>query len=150
MRGTLLQQKMTSNFYDRQIAFQSAEAALRQGAMAVQASASSSAFYDCSPTGNLCLPNPLVDTNVPAADLVTVPQASFNPGGLATGQPQFVVEYLGNFSLPKSNVTQLSNCAGYAPCGQTAKADFYRITARSGVADVKGRASVVLQSVYHK
>ena len=151
VRGTLMQQKMTSNFYDRQIAFQLAEAALRQGEMAVQASASPSAFYDCSPGGgNFCLPDPLTDTNVPAADLVTVPAASFDPGALAIGHPQYVVEYLGNFALPKSNVTQLSNCSGYAPCGQTVTADFYRITARSGAADVQDRASVVLQSVYQK
>ncbi|MDE2248022.1 MAG: pilus assembly protein [Pseudomonadota bacterium] len=151
VRGTLMQQKMTSNFYDRQLAFQLAEAALRQGEMAVQAAASPSVFYDCSPTGgNLCLSNALTDTNVPAADLVTVSATSFNPGALAVGSPQYVVEYLGNFALPKSKVTQLSNCSGYAPCGRTLTADFYRITARSGPADVQDRASVVLQSVYQK
>lgn len=39
VRGTIMQQKMTSNFYDRQLAFQAAEAGLRQAEAAVQASA---------------------------------------------------------------------------------------------------------------
>lgn len=150
VRGTFMQQKMTANFYDREIAFQSAEAALRQGEMAVQAATTPSTFYDCSPTsGNDCLNDALDDPNL-SSRIVTVPTSDFKPGTAATGQPQYVVEYLGNFAAPKSNVNQLSNCSGYAPCGQQQTADYYRITARSGVVDVGDRASVVLQSVYMK
>ena len=51
--GTLMQQKMSANFYDRQVAFQSTEAAMRQAALAIQTATASAAapagFYDCSP-----------------------------------------------------------------------------------------------------
>jgi len=36
VRGTIMQQKMTANFYDREIAFQATEAALRQAEALVQ------------------------------------------------------------------------------------------------------------------
>jgi type IV pilus assembly protein PilX len=151
VRGTIVQQKLASNMYDREVAFQSAEAALREGEIAVQAAASASAFYDCSPTsGNKCLPNGLDDPNVPASSVVTVSTGSYDAGAIAAAQPEYVVEYLGNFTVPKSKVTQMSNCSGYAPCGQLSKADFFKITARSGPADVQDRASVTLQSIYRK
>jgi type IV pilus assembly protein PilX len=159
VRGTIVQQKMSANMYDRQIAFQAAEAALRQAQNKAQsvptpvtAATLPTTIRDCSPaSGNICLANPLVDTTrLPAADIISVATTSFDAGKLAAGQPQYVVEYMGNFAIPTPNVQQLSNCSGYAPCGQTSTADFYRLTARSGPADVRDRASVVLQAMYRR
>ncbi|WP_266169535.1 pilus assembly PilX family protein [Dyella subtropica] len=152
VRGTTMQQKMAANFYDRETAYQAAEAALRQGEVAVQAATSSSVFRDCTPAStNKCLPNPFADSTVSSsAAVVTVDKTKFDAGALAASQPQYVVEYLGNFVIPPPSVHQLSNCSGYSPCGAENTADFYRVTARSGPEDVKDRASVVLQTVYRR
>jgi type IV pilus assembly protein PilX len=145
VRGTIMQQKMTSNYYDREVAFQATEAALRQGEAAVLAASGPSAFRDCTATSaNKCVPNPFTDTTVTP---VSVPTTAFS-GTLAAAPPQYVVEYLGNFTIPPPSVHQISNCSGYAPCGVTYTANFYRITARSGPADVDGRATVTLQTIY--
>lgn len=151
VRSTTMQQKMTSNFLDRQIAFQGAEAALRQGEVAVQAATSTGSFYNCSPTsGNNCLVNPMTDSNVPTGQYVTVGQSSFDAGTLSASQPQYVVEYLGNFQIPSPVVSQVSSCSGYGPCSSNGSADFFRITARSGPANAGDRATVTLQSIYRK
>lgn len=151
VRSTTMQQKMTSNFLDRQIAFQAAEAALRQGEVAVQAATSPGNFYDCTPTGgNNCLVNPMADANVPNSQYVTVAQTAFDAGALSASQPQYVVEYLGNFQIPSPVVSQVSSCSGYGPCSSNSTADFFRITARSGPANAGDRATVTLQSTYRK
>lgn len=155
VRGTIMQQKMSGNFYDRQIAFQTTEAALRQGEAAVQAAtaAAPAGFRDCSPTGgNHCLVDPFADANPsPAITVTTVSSTAYDSGNLVASQPQYVVEYMGNFLIPSPNVKQLSNCSGYAPCGSTHYADFYRITARSGdPKTAQNRASVTLQSTYKR
>ncbi|AND68643.1 hypothetical protein ATSB10_11890 [Dyella thiooxydans] len=151
VRSTTMQQKMTSNFLDRQIAFQAAEAALRQGEVAVQAAASPGNFYDCSPTGgNNCLINAMTDPNVPADQVVSVAKTAFDAGTLSASQPQYVVEYLGNFQIPSPVVSQVSSCSGYGPCSSNSTADFFRITARSGPANAGDRATVTLQSIYRK
>lgn len=155
--GTLLQQKMSANFYDRQLAFQADEAALRAAEGAIRtATASASApagFLDCrSTSGNVCLANPFSDTNVPATSITSVPTATFNGGSIMGGsQPQYVIQYMGKFAIPNPKVKSLS-CGGYggAACIPTT-ADFYRITARSGDPAVIGnRAFVVLQSFFRR
>ena len=162
VRGTIMQQKMTANFYDREIAFQATEAALRQAeALVHQASVVPSATspavlgFDCraplGTIGNTCLPDPFNDTNVPVTQIKTVAKGSFDAGSLSIAQPQYVIEYMGNFQIPSPTVKQLSNCSGYAPCGNNNTADFYRITARSGdPALVQGRAAVELQTMYRR
>jgi len=148
VRGTIMQQKMTANFYDREVAFQAAEAALRQGEAAVHAAASPSGFRDCSPSSTTkCVPNPFTDSTVTATSIATT---AFDATKLAASQPQYVVEYLGNFTIPPPNVHQLSNCSGYSPCGALNTSDFYRVTARSGDTTVGDRATVVLQTVYRR
>lgn len=149
VRGTIMQQKMTANFYDRQVAFQADEAALRVAQAAIEAAASPAAFRNCSPTGGLvCLANPLTDPQLPASAITLVPVSAFDASKLSASQPQYVIEYMGNFQIPSPVVTQLSSCSGYSPCGSTNYADFYRITARSGPANANARASVTLQSVF--
>lgn len=157
--GTIMQQKMSSNFYDRDVAFQAAEAALRQAQVAIGSATASAAapagFYDCSPpapngTGanNQCQTNPFDDSNVPASFTVPVPTSAYIAGPMAASQPQYIVQYMGKFALPTPPVRQLSGCSGYLPCSPPSLVDFYRITARSGPANANGRASVTLQSVY--
>lgn len=159
VRGTIMQQKMTSNFRDRQIAFQVGEAGLRQAQIVVQglttpisAAALPATIRNCSPaSGNVCLANPL--TSLPATSplIQTVTSTTFNVGSLAAGQPKFVIEYMGNFQAPPPSVLQLSGCSGYAPCGVTNTADYYRITVSSGpTAAGADRATVTLQSMFRR
>jgi type IV pilus assembly protein PilX len=159
VRGTIMQQKMTSNFTDRQIAFQVGEAGMRQAQIVVQtfstpilSTALPAKVRDCSPAGgNVCLANPLTDTGLPAADIQPVTVAMFNAGTLAAGQPKYVIEYMGNFKAPTPTVTQLSGCSGYAPCGLSNTADYYRITVSSGPTTAgTDRATVTLQSMFRR
>lgn len=150
MRGTILQQKMTSNYYDREMAFQAAEAALRQGEAAVTASAGGLAGYrDCQSTSTIkCVPDPFNDTTVTPTQVSSTTSFSTLLG--AGNKPLYVIEYLGKFNIPPPNVSQISNCSGYGPCATQTQADFYRITARSGPTDVQGRATVTLQTVFRR
>lgn len=154
VNGTILQQKMAANFYDRGLAFQASEAALRQAASVIQATtaAAPAGFLDCSPgSGKTCFVNPFDDSAVPVGAIILVPMAAFDAGTLNAGQPQYVIQYMGNFAVPVPNVKQISSCSGYLPCSGTQTADFYRITVRNGdPATLDGRALVVLQSVFKK
>lgn len=152
--GTIMQQKMSANFYDRSIAFQADEAAMRQAALAIQAAsgAAPAGFFDCSPgSGNLCQSNPFNDSAVPSSNIKTVATSAYNAGNMVASKPQYIVQYMGQFAVPIPNVKVISSCSGYGPCSPSQMADFYRITARSGdPATIGGRASVVLQSVFRK
>jgi len=171
MRGTLMQDKMTSNFYDRQIAFQAAQAGLRLGEAAVAAaSPGAGAFWDCSPNAaHNCLPNPFSsNSSVPATQIISVdsrdfpatngfspPLANSLPASAAAlldnQNPQYVVEYLGSFSTPAQASFQIkTQCSNYNACGNASSADYYRITARNNdpATASPDRATVTLQSIY--
>jgi type IV pilus assembly protein PilX len=150
--GTLVQQKMSANFYDREMAFQETEAAMREAALAIQANPAPSGYFDCSAAGGkVCQSNPFTDTNVPSSKIITVSSSTqFNAGGMVASQPQYVIQYMGNFKVPTPNVKLIGCVGGYNGCQQQAQtADFYRITARSGdPTAINGRAYVILQSVF--
>lgn len=160
--GTIMQQKMASNFSDRQMAFQADEAALRQAESVVQAlpsqvsaSALPTTMRNCSPaaaTLTQCTDNPFTETTatLPAANIISVSSANYDAGKVAAGQPQYVIEYMGNFKAPTPDVRQLSPCSGYAPCGPSNTADYYRITARSFTPGTQDRATATLQSMYRR
>jgi type IV pilus assembly protein PilX len=153
---TILQNKATANQYDRQVAFQAAEAALRQAQIAITSATASQAapagFEDCSANAtplNNCLADPFADANVTAAQIASVPKSAFS-SALAASAPQYVVQYMGQFKAPPQGVRQIGGGpAGYGTTPPGAMSDYYRITARSGnPSDVKGRAVVTLQSVF--
>jgi type IV pilus assembly protein PilX len=156
---TLLQNKAASNQYDRQVAFQSAEAALRQAQVAIQAATATlpapAGFEDCStPSGgstpaNVCQADPFKDAGVPAAQIVSVATAQFNAGALAAAQPQYVVQYLGPFLAPTPAARQIGGPQQYGASPPGTLADYYLITARSGdPTQVTGRSIVTLQSIF--
>ncbi len=165
---TILQQRMSANFYDRSIAFQSSEAAMRAAQVAITnatsgvgtpvtaAALAAAGFEDCSDLYNAppvkCLANPFNDPGVPAADIVTVPASAFSASAVSASQPQYVVQYLGNFRMPTPKVRQIGGGPGtYGGSAFTDYADYYRITARSGDPMLVGnRAVVTLQSVFRK
>jgi len=163
IRGTTSQQRMTSNFYDRETAFQGAEAALRSGEAIIAANPAAAFIRDCSPTGgNACLANPYTDPNLPTGSIQTVATGTgfgqFTVGTVAAGQPQFVVENMGTFADPNLNPNSIitSNSLQYdegvgsggSPASST-NSTYYRITARSGDQSTIGdRAIVFLQALY--
>lgn len=155
IRGTTMQQRMTANFYDRETAFQSAEAALQAGALALTNGTAVIARL-CGPGGSVCEADPFSDSNFTSdsalvAKIQTVSMAEFEINDNAADQPQYVIENMGSWPDPSSNTgyTQSANSAQYGATGVTTTAVFYRITARSGNPDeIGGRAIVTLQAMY--
>lgn len=151
VQGTSTQMRMTSNFYDRAIAFQSAEAGLAAGAAAL--SAGTTNIRNCGQGGGACGSNPFDDGGA-AGNIVTVTSGStYAAAANAAAQPQYVIENMGTFVDPNSNTGfgQTANAAQYGAQGASMTAIYYRITSRSGdpsLAAVQERAVVVLQAMY--
>lgn len=149
-RTVSLEEAMAGNSYDRNLALQAVETALREAELRVEASEPAPAYSDnnadCpaspSPINNctqgVC-PKPDKDCPSrwdPASRFTGWTNASINLGTLAGAAPQYFIEYLGN-NFP------CSDGGPYDPkdCKR------YRITARTNPENV-GRAQVMLQSVY--
>lgn len=150
IRGTTMQQQMTSNFFDRETAFQSAEAGLRTAELWLQNNPNSPAILDCSATSaNVCLANPF-DPNQVGVTIQTVSTSDYAKGDLASSQPQFVVESMGAFQDPQANTSydQTANSMQYGGSGGAQTSNYYMITARSGdPATVGDRSVVTLQAM---
>jgi type IV pilus assembly protein PilX len=155
MRGTVMQQKMAANAYDREVAFQSAEAAMRVAAAALATNPTYVA-RNCQTSGTVCRGNPFTDPTLPAGSIHDVTAgsglstATFDAGKLAAMQPQYVIESMGNYTNPDTDVGfgDTANSRNYGVPGPTSMALYYRITARSGdPAKVGDRAVVTLQAV---
>lgn len=153
VRGTIMQQKMASNLFDRQIAFQSAEAAMR-AAQARIAGNPGDIARNCQAGGVFCQSNPFNDPNLPAGKVITVTSGTsvgqFAASNLAISQPQYVIENMGNWYNPSTSTGygQSANAHNYGAQGTSTTAVYYRVTARSGdPATVGDRAVVVLQAM---
>ncbi|MDR2925803.1 MAG: pilus assembly protein [Azoarcus sp.] len=152
LRGTLMQERMSSNTYDRDLAFQTAEAGLRMGEWQAEnwvkngattpwpscTTANAQGLYKTDP--QLC-PEPLWKKPDPGSDGTFWHDATgdagdikFDASGLSLA-PYYIVELI----------------AENAPC-QMDKPDTgkhckrFRVTSRSRTSD--GRSNVVLQSIY--
>ena len=149
LQTVALEEKMTGATYDRQLAFQAAEAALREAEQYVETNKpiasytddditcpGASAIDNCDLTTGLC-PPPDKDCSsrwLPASGFTQWKNATVPVPALA-GTPQYFIEYLGNtFPCSDGGASDPKNCKRY------------RITARSNPGT--GRASVMLQSVY--
>lgn len=153
MHGTILQQKMASNLYDREVEFQSAEAAVRAATVQLQVNPGIIA-RNCQAGGVTCLSNPFADPGLPAGSIHNVPTGTaagqYTPGGAATPNPQYVVENMGNWVDQSTNTGfgNTANSRNYGVQGASGTAVYYRITARSGdPATVGDRAVVTVQVV---
>lgn len=150
VRTIALNEKMTSAAYDRGIAFQAAEAALRFGEDLVWNNHEDPAYTPVYVDSDAVCPGAVAINNClagvcPAPDKDCTPRweidvngfsgwvdATTNLGSLAGTRPQYFIEYLGDaFVCDPGNPAQ--------------KCKRYRVTARSnpGV----GRSTVVLQSI---
>jgi type IV pilus assembly protein PilX len=153
VRGTIMQQRMAANQFDRQIAFQSAEAAMR-AAQALVASNPGSIARNCQAGGVYCRANPFDDPNLDTSKIVTVTSGTgagqFAKSGMAVSQPQYVIENMGNWYDPSTSTgySQSANAHNYGAQGTSTTSVYYRVTARSGDPGAVGdRAVVVLQSM---
>jgi type IV pilus assembly protein PilX len=152
LRNVVLEEKMASNYYDRSLAFQAAEAGLRAGEAVAVAQASttprhaqaialavptSSAQCGTSCSGGLCSPPGVhCEARWEISSFVGWTDATgVTLNAQAGAVPQYFVEYLGNnFPCDPTQPTLNTSCARY------------RVTARSQTGG--DRAEVILQSVY--
>lgn len=153
VRGTIMQQHMAANQFDRQIAFQSAEAAMR-AAMLRLGDHPDEVARNCRAGGVICLSNPFEDPNLPGGKIYDVESGTaagqFTAADVAAGQPQYVIENMGDWADPDADAGfgQNASSHNYGVSGGSTTAGYYRITARSGnPATVGDRAVVVLQAV---
>ncbi|CBA15793.1 PilX protein [Xanthomonas albilineans] len=155
LRSTLLQERMSSNMYDRSLGFQAAEGALRDAENFIQANAvnGNTVGFNCSGGATVC---PAVPTNT-YNDTTTGGCAvgakecwvdgTVTPKGQA-GPAQYYIQYLGQ----RTSQDQLSlgssiNQNQYGGTGGTSMESYYRVIARSvSPASASGRAIVVLQT----
>ena len=141
LRGTLMEERMTSNMKDRSLSFQSVEAALRQGEAVASGKPAVPAAGTC--TNGLCgMPDP-ANVPTPAWENETVWGTAFDATE-TDGMPpaKYIVELLASNVPPKGSCTTSGDISETSCSGSESR---YRITARSKVA---GRAAVTLQSIY--
>ncbi|WP_430389213.1 pilus assembly PilX family protein [Dyella sp. 20L07] len=149
VRGTIMQQKMAANLYDRQIAFQNAEAAMRAATLRITTNPGEIA-RNCQAGGVVCPANPFNDAKLDASQIYTVSSDQYTASGVAAGQPQYVIENMGNWQDPDSGTgsNQSANSHNYGAQGASTTVIYYRVTARSGnPAKTENRAMVTLQSM---
>jgi type IV pilus assembly protein PilX len=145
MRGTLLEEKMSSNVLDRELQFQAAEAALREGEAVASTRPMPAAGTGCV-DGICSKPDPTVagDTQRWLAPGFwgdasgKWKEATVNIDGQAT-KPRFIVELLDD------EVPNWPGCDQEIPINPSCLTPRYRVTARSTAPD---RAEVILQSNY--
>jgi len=148
MGTSRLEQKMTANMRDRQVAFQAAEAALREGERFVQDNALIEANFDAACTGGQCL---CTSTMVGGCTIEYWTDTGLNvwstakhktySGTLIGAQPAlFIVEFLGQTCDPVT-FAATPGCLATDPF-------MYRITALGFGQTADAR--VTLQSTYMK
>lgn len=137
LRGTLLEERMTSGEYDRSLAFQAAEGALREAEARLYAGGYTFPGSGCT-TGLCAKPDPTVPGFVDRWKDPTFTgwyTTSISVGTLGI-TPQYFIELMG----PAPNWV---GCDQQVPMQPNCFTPRYRITARSSAS---GRAAVLLQS----
>ena len=149
-RGTLLQERMSANMYDRSLAFQRAESGLRaaEGAITTTYKIADLSGVDCTPAVGTCPQVPANTFTGTSAIWVDV-GATYNVNnGKTPDTPQYTVELM-NTGSSESNLG-LNQNADYGNYGNPYPPDnvaYYRVTARSSnPATVGDRSIVVLQT----
>ena len=149
IRGTSVQERMSANMYDRSIAFQAAEAAIRAGEEAVLANPDMGEdCFDRDPDITACNPLPPATFTGAATGWTQVGGAFRRNNDLMGGAvPEYFVQRLGTVGgTDELGLGSSANCDNYGGCDQSPpSAIVYRITGRSGMPNDNGRAVVALQ-----
>lgn len=147
IRGTTMNEKMSSNMYDRSLSYQAAEAALLAGEAAVLANPVLPAIIDCTVVNAECPPSPATTFIGDTPDWTTV-DADFEVNDALLGsKPQFYIEKMGVVGgTDELGLGESANCSNYAGCDEAPpNAASFRITGRSGIPATDGRSVVALQ-----
>jgi type IV pilus assembly protein PilX len=146
MRGTILEERMGANMLDRSLAFQAAEAALREA----ESVAKTKPTINAGCTAGLCFtPDPTVAAQQQrwlGGDAfwssAATAEAVVDVGDI-TARPRYIIELM-QVNVPESGQCTTSGDVSLdAQC--SANGNRYRITARSKAND---RSEVILQSIY--
>ena len=143
LRGTLMGQRMSANTYDRNISFQAAESALREGELVLAPGIANSAFTSGCANGECSQPVAAVGTKDRWADTAF---AGWKSATALTGDagmtPQYFIELMGN-------APNWPGCDQEIPIHPNCLTPRYRITARNAnPASAGDRSVVLLQSNY--
>jgi type IV pilus assembly protein PilX len=153
IRGTTLQERMSSNMYDRSLAMQAAEAALRAAEAAI--TANPSIGIDCSAaSATLCVAIPVDTFNGVSAQWSSIPAAFRTNSDLSDGIAQFHIRFMGQGNTEDElGLTSSANAAQYGGGGGVPTANYYRVTARSHDPtdpDLAERSVVVLSTTVRR
>lgn len=150
MKGTMLEEKMAGNARDRNLAFQAAEAGLRDGEKDIHDNLSLISPFHSDCTNGMCLPSSSEtavwedSTKVHWENSTNVIAYGANTGAAllfgVAAQPVYVVERLPAVVSSGNSLVQ-----GFAPPNPEA---WFRVTARGTGGTTTAR--VMLQSVYRK
>jgi type IV pilus assembly protein PilX len=150
-RGTMLQERMSSNTFDRSLAFQRSEAALRAAEAAITADwrIVNLGGVDCSAAACPIVPaNAFTATDAFWRD---VPAAFDVNDALTPGVPQYHIAFVGTGTDDSSFGLENNAGSGYAEPPPADTLAYYRVTARSSdPADADGRSIVVLQATIRR
>ena len=155
LRGTLMEERMSAHMYDRSLAFQAAESALRIAEQKVQeaAVAGRSIGVDCSSGRPMCPGTP------PGVDTASAGKCAANAAGCwisvestssrsdaDAGAPQYYIEYMGDVQVTGEDADPARSASGiqYGGAQLAYPRSVYRISARSHPGG--DRAVVALQS----
>lgn len=153
-RGTLMQERMSSNSFDRSLAFQRAEAALRAAEVAITADGDivDLSGVDCSIA--MCPSVPANAFTGTDATWVNVSALYDVNDDVTPGTPQYQVQYIGTGRAESALDTGANADANnYGTATLPDNVAFYRVTARSsapGDATAVARSIVVLQTTVQR
>lgn len=153
IQGTTLQERMSGNMFDRALAMQVSEGALRAAEAAI--SANPNTGVDCRPTSTTTCPvTPTNTFTVPNNESTNnewtnVTGAFLTNTGIAAGTPQYHIQILGETADDDpTGINRSANVAQYGGGGGIPTARHYRITARSHVpSDAASSRAIVVLSV---
>lgn len=154
-RSTMLQERMSGNTYDRSLAFQRTESALRAAEVAITANWQIATLngVDCSPASaaqcDIVPADTFTGTN---ANWIDVPGTYDVNNALTLGIPQYQIHLIGTGTANNTYDTGANaNSANYGGNSAPDNVAYYRVTARSSDPTLSGdRAIVVLQTVVRR
>lgn len=153
MQNTTLQERMSGNMYDRSLAMQAAEAALRAAEAAISANAN--VGIDCTDEGaNLCTTIPDDTFTGTGGSWTAVGAAYVVNEGSSIGSAQYHIQIVNDAAIADElGETSSANNKQYGSGAGAPTERFYRVTARSHdptVANSDTRSIVVLQTTVRR
>jgi type IV pilus assembly protein PilX len=154
-RGTMLQERMSGNSFDRSLAFQRSESALRAAEAAISANWQIATLngIDCSPTTGVQCPLVPTDAFTGTSAAWRNVSASYNVNsGMSLGVPQYQIHLIGTGTADNTFGTEANaNSNNYGSNSAPDSVAFYRVTARSSNPALSGdRSIVVLQTTVRR